>query len=83
MKYLLIVSLFFPALLQVQHCPWVCSGMILLKTDVTAAEFRQLNPVLADKKNRLLIPYMEPGWTPMTAAGFYTLMTLYNTVSKK
>lgn len=38
-----------------QHCPWDCSGMILLKTDVTPAEFKSLNPVLVDRDKRMVV----------------------------
>lgn len=38
-----------------QHCPWDCSGMILLKTDISKEEFTKLNPVLVDAHKQLIV----------------------------
>lgn len=38
-----------------QHCPWDCSGMLLLKTNISPAEFRSLSPVLVDKYKRIVM----------------------------
>lgn len=38
-----------------QHCPWDCSGMLLLKTNITATEFSTLNPVLVDKGKQVVV----------------------------
>ena len=51
MLFLLLGS----GMVQAQHCPWDCTGMILLKTDVTAAEFNKLNPVLVDGNKKIVI----------------------------
>jgi len=37
-----------------QHCPWDCSGMILLKTNVSAAEFKKQKPVLVDADKNVI-----------------------------
>ncbi|MGQ0738723.1 MAG: hypothetical protein ACT4OJ_06650 [Bacteroidota bacterium] len=50
-----LLLLLLPSITQAQHCPWDCSGMILLKTDVSPAEFAKLNPVLADGDKRVVI----------------------------
>lgn len=38
-----------------QHCPWDCSGLLMLKTSLTDAEFSQLNPVLVDDNKKPII----------------------------
>lgn len=50
---LLLVLL--PCLAGAQHCPWDCTGVILLKTDVTAAEFKKMNPVLVDSDKKIVV----------------------------
>lgn len=54
-SFLSSLLFFLPLFSNAQHCPWDCSGMILLKTDVTAAEFRQLNPVLVNKSRKIIV----------------------------
>lgn len=41
-----------------QHCPWDCSGMILMKTDLKADELKKLNPVLVDVNKNIVIDTM-------------------------
>lgn len=35
-----------------QHCPWDCSGMILLQTNIAKEKFYKLHPVLVDENKR-------------------------------
>lgn len=41
-----------------QHCPWDCSGMILMKTDLKAGELQKLNPVLVDANKNIVVDTM-------------------------
>lgn len=54
-KYLLFILFFSPLLLKAQHCPWDCSGMILLDTRLSGAEFEKLEPVLVDRDKKIVI----------------------------
>ncbi len=56
MRKVLIIILFIVShLAGAQHCPWDCSGMILLKTDATSGEMSRLNPVLVDSDRKVVI----------------------------
>ena len=50
-----IVLFLFSLKAYSQHCPWDCSGMLLLKTDISSTEFNSLNPVLVDKEKRIVV----------------------------
>lgn len=54
-KGLIIILFMTSHLAGAQHCPWDCSGMILLKTDATSGEMSRLNPVLVDGDRKLVI----------------------------
>lgn len=41
-----------------QHCPWDCSGMMLMKSDLKAGELQKLNPVLVDAKKNIVVDTM-------------------------
>lgn len=41
-----------------QHCPWDCSGIILVKTDLNADELKKLNPVLVDANKNIVVDTM-------------------------
>lgn len=51
----ILLSLSFALAASAQHCPWDCSGLILLKTDVSREEMLQLQPVLCDGSRQLVI----------------------------
>ncbi len=55
--FLLLFS-FVPISVFAQHCPWDCSGMILMKTNVSAAELKNLNPVLVDANKNIVVDTM-------------------------
>lgn len=56
MKYFILLLFIFKFFLaKGQHCPWDCSGMILLETDATSAEMSRLNPVLVDGDRKVVI----------------------------
>jgi hypothetical protein len=38
-----------------QHCPWDCTGFLMVKTDVNVAEMRRLDPVLTDAGHNIVI----------------------------
>jgi hypothetical protein len=51
---LLFMMITFDEFLFAQHCPWDCSGMVMLQTNIPKDTFYKLNPVLADEnKNEL------------------------------
>lgn len=41
-----------------QHCPWDCSGIILVKTDLKIDELKKLNPVLVDANKNIVVDTM-------------------------
>jgi len=41
-----------------QHCPWDCSGMILIKTSISKTTVHHLNPVLVDEQKEMIIDTM-------------------------
>lgn len=47
-KLSFILLLFLSRQAAAQHCPWDCSGLLMLKTTLTVAEFNQLSPMLVD-----------------------------------
>lgn len=53
-RYILIAAVLLSVNATAQHCPWDCSGMIMIRTDVTNAEFKQLNPVLAGSDKQII-----------------------------
>ena len=56
MRRIPVFFLFFFSLQSYsQHCPWDCSGMLLLKTEITATEFSSLYPVLVDKEKHIVV----------------------------
>ncbi len=52
----LLVGLILLATLnsQAQHCPWDCSGMIVLNTDIPRATLEKLKPVLVDDQYQVI-----------------------------
>lgn len=55
MKYLLVVLLFFSRNAEGQHCPWDCSGLVVIQTNMTAAEMVRFKPVLVDENKSIVI----------------------------
>jgi hypothetical protein len=37
-----------------QHCPWDCSGLLMIRTNVTPAELKKMDPVLVDANKKLI-----------------------------
>ena len=54
-KLLLICFILSTAELLAQHCPWDCSGMVLVSSAITPAEYKKLQPVLVDSNKNVLI----------------------------
>jgi len=54
-KILPVIVLLLSVTATAQHCPWDCSGMILLRTDLSPTEFRQLQAVLVDGKKEPVV----------------------------
>ncbi len=50
----LIPGLFITAMLYAQHCPWDCTGMLQLETNVAKAVIYKMKPVLVDE-NKMII----------------------------
>lgn len=44
-----------PAATNAQHCPWDCSGLLMLKTDVSREEMKKLDPVLVDVNKKPIV----------------------------
>ncbi len=40
---------------KAQHCPWDCSGLVLLKTEVAKEEIYKMKPVLVDENKNLIV----------------------------
>ena len=38
-----------------QHCPWDCSGLLLVKTDVSPSTINKLFPVLVNEKKEIIV----------------------------
>lgn len=38
-----------------QHCPWDCTGFLMLRTDASYAEMKKLNPVLVDGRKNIVV----------------------------
>jgi hypothetical protein len=56
MKLLLLVTgLLTFGSLNAQHCPWDCTGFLMLRTDASYKEMKQLQPVLVDGKKQVII----------------------------
>ena len=56
MRYLLFLSLLIITVsTSAQHCPWDCSGLLMIKTDATKGEMKKLDPVLVDINNKPVI----------------------------
>jgi hypothetical protein len=54
-RILLLTSLFLFLKASAQHCPWDCTGFLMLKTDATEAEMQMLRPVLVDADKQVVI----------------------------
>ena len=52
--FLLCVLLLKSFLLFAQHCPWDCSGMIVLQTNAPKELFYKLDPALVDENKRAI-----------------------------
>jgi len=52
-----ILSIFLVATVTVkaQHCPWDCSGMILLHSNVEKEQVYKLEPVLVDENKKIIV----------------------------
>ncbi len=74
----LIASLLLalPVSLTAQHCPWDCTGMLMLKTDATAAEIKKLQPALVDENKNTVIDTLYGTGSDQTFDTCYFL--LYN-----
>ncbi|MBI5858410.1 MAG: hypothetical protein HZB42_12270 [Sphingobacteriales bacterium] len=57
-KLLFLLFLSFSFSSFAQHCPWDCSGMILIKTDATSSELKKLNAVLVDSNKNIIVDTM-------------------------
>jgi len=49
MRYLLFIILFWSGSVTAQHCPWDCSGLILLEPGIARDRASKLDLVLVDK----------------------------------
>jgi hypothetical protein len=41
-----------------QHCPWDCSGMIIVETPVAKGMVYKLEPVLVDEEKKMIVDTM-------------------------
>ncbi len=53
--FLFYISLLFTVASNAQHCPWDCSGMILLKTNISKEQMRRLEPVSVNENEKEII----------------------------
>jgi hypothetical protein len=51
----LILVILLSQLAKAQHCPWDCSGMILMKTTIAKEQLYKLKPVLVDENKNIII----------------------------
>lgn len=51
----ILFFLLLSAVTHAQHCPWDCSGLLMIRTDLSPAEFKNLAPVMVDADNKILI----------------------------
>jgi len=49
------VMLMMAASSPAQHCPWDCSGLLLVKTDVSPENIYKLFPVLVNEKKEIIV----------------------------
>jgi hypothetical protein len=47
--------LLIAATVRAQHCPWDCSGLLLIKTDVSPENINKLFPVLVNEKKEIIV----------------------------
>lgn len=53
----LIIGIFLLSFINAsaQHCPWDCTGFLMIKTDATKSEIEKLQPVLVDANKQVVI----------------------------
>jgi hypothetical protein len=54
-RYLIILMVLVSTVSRAQHCPWDCSGMILVKTDVSRENVYKLSPVIVDENKKIIV----------------------------
>lgn len=53
--FLLLLLLTVSAIAKAQHCPWDCSGMIVMKTGIAKEQLYKLHPILADENKNIIV----------------------------
>ena len=53
--FILSLMLSVTAVAGAQHCPWDCSGLLLVKTDVSPENIYKLFPVLVNEKKEIIV----------------------------
>lgn len=52
---LLLLVISFPLSASAQHCPWDCTGFLMIKTDASKDEMEMLRPALFDSKRLVVV----------------------------
>ncbi len=55
MKIILLVFLFSFGSASAQHCPWDCTGFLMIKTDASEAEMKSMHPTLVDGRKQIIV----------------------------
>jgi hypothetical protein len=54
-RVLILLLLISSVNAKAQHCPWDCSGMILMKTGIAQEQLYKLKPVLTDENKNVIV----------------------------
>jgi hypothetical protein len=54
-KLFLIFIIAFSIKASAQHCPWDCTGLILIQTDMDPREFGKMNMTLVDSSKKVMV----------------------------
>lgn len=53
-RFVFVLLMTFPGLVFAQHCPWDCSGMIMIETDVPKDRVYRMQPILVDENKNVI-----------------------------
>lgn len=53
-KLLILLTFLLPAATNAQHCPWDCSGLVVVETNIPGATLKQMGFVLVDEHKKII-----------------------------
>ncbi|HUR66708.1 MAG TPA: hypothetical protein VMZ03_10195 [Chitinophagaceae bacterium] len=54
-KWGILFFLLLPAVVSAQHCPWDCSGLLMIQTNASPAELKKIDPLVVDGNKEVLV----------------------------